>query len=310
MNSETDPPSAVPATADPAPPKKSKKPLIVGLVTAGALALALAVAGALAAADASARADDAADQYISDVQSHIDAIFGAEDFRARAEVVDDRAVLTEVMFGETMSESYRTALDIEAEYEALINDASPILKQRHSSTDLRAFLGDLSDILGETISLNEVGIRDQASLDATKETAAAMVARAETFSAQSVRVQNWVYPEKYQSDQREAAEALELMAETWAEVAAITEEYIALWEAHLRAEEGDDEPSSVAMSIDAVTAVAAEYRVHTRGLTDAMERLVTDVVNDGFLEDVENQAFELQSRFESLEARLETLRSR
>ena len=110
--------------------------------------LALAVAGALAAADASARADDAADQYISDVQSHIDAIFGAEDFRARAEVVDDRAVLTEVMFGETMSESYRTALDIEAEYEALINDASPILKQRHSSTDLRAFLGDLSDILG------------------------------------------------------------------------------------------------------------------------------------------------------------------
>lgn len=315
MDSEPDLQTATPDTAEPAPSEKSKKPPIIGLITAGTLALALAVVGTLTAAGASARADEAAEQYLSAVERHIDAINDANDER-RAEVITASAELTDVTFGEQLSEPYRDARDVEREYEALIADATPVVQQRHAASDLRAFLGDLSDIFSETISLNSIGITDQASLDDTRATAAAMTARVEAFSAQSVRVQSWVYPEQFQGDQTEAAVALELMAETWHDVATTTEQYIAEWDEYLRASDGDDtaaddeRPSSSLMTIEGVSVLASEYRVRTRSMTDAVERLVAGVFNSDFADELETKAVELQGRFDQLQSAIAALRAR
>jgi len=106
-------------------PSSRKKPLVIGLIVAGALLLIAAIVIPIVQVN---RANQAASTYRSDVKDTVSQLLASNTPKRRVELVEKPPVLQPIWLGEQLSGKYRDAQALEARYKKLTDDNISVFK--------------------------------------------------------------------------------------------------------------------------------------------------------------------------------------
>jgi len=294
-------------------PKKSRKGLFIGLIVAAVVLIGAAVAAFLYISNVKEQANDAASSYIKAVETHVAKILD-ESMTDRIVSYKERPALNDVAQGETFSEEYKKAIEVKDTYNKLLDDTYQTVLERYSTAELKTLFQAITLAFSSNANVNAGKVTDDASLQASKQAAINMEARAMSFSKLATQYKSYTYAEKYRDYQKNAVKAIESMAESWSELGKQTTSLNELYEKLFAAEKSGDQAAitklateSAGLSFEILTKtvqINQSYKADGATLNSNNAKMVGEMSADGYGVAVAAKSAEVKNQLEDFEKSL------
>jgi len=279
--------------------KPNKKRRIITVAVIVAVVAALAVAIPLTIGSLTTQAKEAATQYKTDINAHIEKLVASTP-KERLTVFPAKAELKEVPFGEDLSSEYKEAKAFQTRYNPLIDDNLQFIKERYTAIDFPQFLRDLTTTLNLSLPDSTLEITDEASLNAAKDYVAALQTKSDGYKKHAATLKDYVFAEKYREDQTGVVDALEGMSQTWADFVSVTNEYIDLAVRTMEVDKSGNKDDLTQLEADMAikkdevvtktTQLREAYGTYIKSESQYMSNLVNGIVTDEYIQSLQAKA--------------------
>lgn len=291
------------------PPKKSRRGLIIGL-SIGLAVLIVAVIVTVIGFSFKSQADDAARQYDNAVLAHVDQILTAETPKERAELFETKPELKEAPFGDVLSDEYKNAQTLKARYDAMVDEARPVVQERYATLELSPFIKRVVAQLDASISTSMPEIKDEATKQTAQQTIASLRDKGESYMKLGDEFLTFQYDEKYKEAQKGYSDTLKEMGKTWTQLAEVQQR---VFDKQVEILNTSDEIKKAELTVNLLTiTLNAQTEMETltanykgKELTPAMNALVLPIVKDEYIQTIAKKVQEVQQNFTNFRAELE-----
>lgn len=206
------PPSPLPSPVS--TPSSRKKPLVIGLIVAGALLLIAAIVTPIIQVN---RANQAATAYRSAVKDTVSQLLAPNTAKRRVELAEKPPVLQSIWLGEQLSASYRDAQVLETRYKKLTDDNISTLKFIYafdtlSGDDSESFFSRLTKTLQAEVPPFSYRVDTEAQKAGSKAYVDAANKQAQAYTAFADEMKGYVLPDAVKEPQQRMYKALMAMA--------------------------------------------------------------------------------------------------
>lgn len=294
------------------PPRKSRKGLIALLVSIFVV-IALVVAAIVTYLNLNANANAAAAEYKDGVIAHIDTLLTAETPKARAEAFNEKVQLKSVPLGDTLSANYKAAKVFDSSYQAFIEKAGPIMRQRYATLDLSPFLREAASALDSDVKTDMPEITNTASATQVVATITSLKEKGEAYVKLADRFNAYEYEEKYVPAQKAYAETLRAMGTSWLQLASV-QAGVADKQIEIIDAAGDTQKAARLTSELGVMVASGQQKMndivaqYPKDLSTKMWALVNAIADDQYIQSLAKQAGALQEDAQKLKQDAESLK--
>lgn len=195
-------------------PSSRKKPLVIGLIVAGALLLIAAIVIPIVQVN---RANQAASTYRSDVKDTVSQLLASNTPKRRVELVEKPPVLQPIWLGEQLSGKYRDAQALEARYKKITDDNISVFKfiyafETLSGNEKDSFFPRLTATLQTEVPPFSYRVDTEAQKAGSKAYVDAANKQAQAYTALADEMKGYVLPDAAKEPQQRMYTALIAMA--------------------------------------------------------------------------------------------------